>query len=88
LRPDFTFLHACCHSSLSWAAGLSGSGAPAGEADAEALKALALLQLAAASGSSDPAAYRNETALDPLRGRPDFRLLLMDLDMPADPFAR
>ena len=33
-------------------------------------------------------AYRTENALDPLRGRDDFRLLMMDLSMPADPFAR
>ena len=32
-------------------------------------------------------AFRTEDALDPLRGRDDFRLLMMDLAMPADPFA-
>ena len=32
--------------------------------------------------------YRTESALDPLRGRDDFRLLMMDLVVPADPFAR
>jgi hypothetical protein len=26
--------------------------------------------------------------LDPLRSRPDFQLLMMDLAMPAEPFAR
>jgi eukaryotic-like serine/threonine-protein kinase len=88
LRPDFTFLHACCHSSLSWAAGRPGSGVSAGEAGAEAAKALALLRRAAAMGLSDGATYRNETALDPLRGLADFRLLMMDLAFPAEPFAR
>jgi hypothetical protein len=29
----------------------------------------------------------SDTDLDPLRGRGDFQLLLMDLAMPADPFA-
>ncbi len=81
-------IHACCHASLSWAAGLPGSGIPASEADTEATKALALLQRAATMGFRDAAAYRSETALDPLRGRPDFRLLMMDLAMPAEPFAR
>ena len=33
-------------------------------------------------------AYRGETALDPLRDRPDFRLLMMDLAFPAEPFAQ
>jgi hypothetical protein len=32
--------------------------------------------------------YRTEDALDPLRGRDDCQLLLMDLAIPADPFAR
>jgi len=88
LRPEFTFLHACCHASLSWAAGRPGSRVSADEADAEAAKALALLRRAAETGFRDPASYRNETALDPLRDRPDFRLLMMDLAFPGDPFAR
>jgi hypothetical protein len=28
-----------------------------------------------------------DTDLDPLRSRPEFRLLMMDLAMPAEPFA-
>jgi len=85
--PESVFFHACCHSSLSWAAGQPGSGVSASEADAEAARALALLRRAAALGYRDPATYRNETALDPLRARPDFQLLMMDLAMPPDPFA-
>ena len=38
-------------------------------------------------GFRDPASYSTETALDPLRDRPDFRLLMMDLAMPAQLFA-
>jgi hypothetical protein len=33
-------------------------------------------------------ARTEEDALDPLRGRPDFRLLSMGLAMPPEPFAR
>jgi hypothetical protein len=33
------------------------------------------------------AAYRHEPALAPLRGRDDFRLLMMDLAFPAQAFA-
>jgi hypothetical protein len=29
---------------------------------------------------------RSEAGLDPLRARPEFQLLLMDLAMPAEPF--
>jgi hypothetical protein len=32
-------------------------------------------------------AYRTEDALDPVRDRADFRLLMMDLAFPADAFA-
>ena len=39
-------------------------------------------------GYRNPAQYRYEPALAPLRGRDDFRLLLLDLAFPADPFAR
>jgi eukaryotic-like serine/threonine-protein kinase len=38
-------------------------------------------------GYRDADAFRNDDALDPLRNRPDFRLLMMDLAMPDDPFA-
>jgi hypothetical protein len=33
-------------------------------------------------------AYRTDSALDPLRNRPDFRALMMDLVFPTKPFAR
>ena len=68
-------------------AGRPGSGVPADEADGEADEAMARLHRAVAKGYRDPDAYRNEDALDPLHGRDDFRLLMMDLAMPADPFA-
>jgi len=32
--------------------------------------------------------HRDESALDGLRDRPDFRPLMVDVAMPADPFAR
>ena len=41
-----------------------------------------------AQGYPTTDACRTEDALDPMRGRSDFRLLIMDLDMPDDPFAR
>jgi hypothetical protein len=40
------------------------------------------------AGQLNPAAYRYEPALRPLQARDDFRLLTLDLDFPADPFAR
>jgi hypothetical protein len=32
-------------------------------------------------------AYRTEDALDPLRSRDDFPLLMIDLEFPSEPFA-
>jgi len=49
--------------------------------------AMALLDKAVTMGYRDPGAYRTESALDPLRNRPDFQLLMMDLVLPARPFA-
>jgi tetratricopeptide (TPR) repeat protein len=50
--------------------------------------AMELLHRAVAMGYDAIDLLRTDPALDPLRGREDFRLLLMDLAMPADPFAR
>ncbi len=49
---------------------------------------MALLHRAVDMGYRNPDAYRTEDALDPLRVRDDFRMLMMDLAMPAEPFAR
>ena len=48
---------------------------------------MALLHTAVAMGYRSPGALRTEEALDPLRSRDDFKLLMMDLAMPAEPFA-
>src|SRR5262249_62021230 len=82
------FLFASSHAALSALAGRGGSGVSAAEAVSEADAAMALLRKAVEMGYRSPDAYRTEDALDPLRDRDDFRLLLMDLAMPADPFAR
>jgi hypothetical protein len=47
---------------------------------------LAARSLAAGYWNSEP--YGTESAIDPLRGRDDFRLLMMELAFPAEPFAR
>ena len=50
-------------------------------------RAMELLRRAAATGYRNSSAFRTESALAPLYGRPDFRLLMMDLAMPSEPFA-
>jgi tetratricopeptide (TPR) repeat protein len=82
------FLSACAHAALAGLAGQAGAGVSAAEGTEEAARAMALLHKAVAIGYRSPGAYRNEDALDPLRDRTDFRLLMLDLAMPADSFAR
>jgi hypothetical protein len=48
---------------------------------------MTLVRHAVGVGYRNPDAYRTEDALDPLRHRDDFRLFLMDLAMPEQPFA-
>ena len=49
---------------------------------------MALLHEAVAMGYRSPDPFGTEDALDPLRGRDDFRLLMMDLEFPSDPSRR
>jgi tetratricopeptide (TPR) repeat protein len=82
------FSLACARATLAASAGRAGPGPSAGEAPGLADRAMDDLRRAAAMGSRNPAQYRYEPALAPLRGRDDFRLLLLDLAFPPDPFAR
>jgi serine/threonine-protein kinase len=80
------FLSACAHAALAGMADVHGSGVSAAEAAPEAEKAVALLREAVGLGYRNLDAFRHEDALDPLRGRDDFKLLMMDLAFPAEPF--
>ena len=82
------FETACCHAALEGQAGQAGSGVPAAEGEDHASEAISLLRKAAGAGYRNASALRIESALDPLRDRPDFRLLVMDLAFPAEPFAQ
>jgi serine/threonine-protein kinase len=85
---EFAVLEACGHAGLAGIAGVPGSGVSAAEGPVEAAKAMASLRKAVAMGSRHLEWFRSEPGLDPLRDRADFRLLLLDLAFPADPFAR
>jgi hypothetical protein len=78
---------ACAHAALAGLAGRAGSGVSAAEAVTETDAAMALLRKAIAMGYRAVRVSRIEDALDPLRDREDFKLFMMDLAMPADPFA-
>ncbi len=84
---EHTFIRGCCHAGLAGLAGRPGSGVAAAEGVDQAEKAMAGLRLAESMGYRIPDAFRTESALDPLRNRADFRVLMMDLVMPAKAFA-
>jgi eukaryotic-like serine/threonine-protein kinase len=85
-RGEEWFETACCHAALAGLAGSAGSGVSAAESESEANQAMALLWKAVGADHRDPAAIGSEWALDALRSRSDFRMLMMDLAFPTEPF--
>jgi len=81
------FETACCHAALAGLAGRAASGVSAEEAEIEAARAIESLVRAVAAGYRNANEIRIESALEPLRSRDDFRLLMMDLAFPAEVFA-
>jgi tetratricopeptide (TPR) repeat protein len=82
------FETARCQAVLAGLAGQAGAGLSAAQAPRQADAAMALLHKAVRMGYRNAGTFRTEAALDPLRDRDDFRLLMMDLVFPADPFAK
>ena len=66
-------------------AGRAGSGVSAAEGEAEAARAMECLDRAVANGYRNTNQLRIESALDPLRNRPDFKKLLAELEKDAPP---
>jgi len=79
---------ACFRSSLSGIGAQPGSGLTADEVSSLGEQAVLTLRRSIAAGLRDVAFMRRDTDLDPLRSRPDFQMLMMDLAFPAEPFAR
>jgi serine/threonine-protein kinase len=79
---------ACAHAQLADIAAEPGSGMTAAEGRDEAERAMHWLRQAVAAGYRNVALMRRDADIDPLRSRPDFQLLMMDLEFPDDPFAR
>jgi tetratricopeptide (TPR) repeat protein len=84
---ESAIFRACCHGALAGLAGVADSGVSNAEGTAEAERAMDVLRGAVAHGYRDRDLMLIEPGLDPLRTRSDFRLLMMDLAMPAVPFA-
>jgi tetratricopeptide (TPR) repeat protein len=76
-----------CRSLLARAAAGASSGLTSDQARAESDQAMTTLRRALAAGYRDLARLRTDPDLDSLRGRVDFRSLLLDLSFPANPFA-
>ncbi len=81
------FTVACWHAGVAAITELPGSRISAGEGLDQAKKATTVLRQAVARGYRIPDDYKTESALDPLCTRPDFKLLMMDIVFPANPFA-
>jgi tetratricopeptide (TPR) repeat protein len=77
--PNSHLYDLACHQAL-----LAGATGSRTEAD----RAMDSLQRSVALRGGDLAGMRTDPGLDPLRDRDDFRLLMLDLAFPADPFAR
>jgi eukaryotic-like serine/threonine-protein kinase len=88
MTADRLYMLASFQSSLVAAATRPESGIAAGEAEARAIKAVSTLKRAIGAGYRNLRQMWRDTDLDPLRKRPDFQLLMMDLAFPARPFAR
>jgi tetratricopeptide (TPR) repeat protein len=86
--PEDQYNLACYHSRLAGVAGRPGSGLSAAEGRAESDRAMDHLRRAAATGFRMLSLMAFDLDLDPLRPRPDFQALMMDLSFPSDPFAR
>jgi tetratricopeptide (TPR) repeat protein len=80
---------ACCHSLISGAAKQAGSGLSADDGQAEAELAIAGIRRAFKAGFQNlPWIRTGDPDLKPIRSRQDFQLLVMDMSMPVNPFAR
>ena len=78
----------CSQSLLSGVAPDAGAGLTAADGQAMADQAMNSLRRAIAAGWKLWTHMGADTDLDPIRSRPDYRMLELDMAMPADPFAR
>jgi serine/threonine-protein kinase len=87
-RTPYDYYNLCCsHAQLAGLAAEPNSGMTAAEGQAEADRAMACLRQAITGGYRKLTVLQTDHDLDPLRPRPDFQLLMMDLEFPDAPFA-
>jgi serine/threonine-protein kinase len=78
---------ACGQSQLAGLAQDARSGLTADEGRVAMAAAIAALREAIGAGWHNPALIRSDPGLDPIRSRPDFQMLVADVEFPDDPFA-
>ena len=78
---------ACVYAGLSALAGPGNASPNPPGREALADRAMGLLKRALSTGMTDFALLDRDHDLDPLRGRPDFRALILDRGFPRDPIA-
>jgi serine/threonine-protein kinase len=88
LEPIDCYNLACGNANLAVIAMNPVSGKAAAEGRLAAEQAMQWLHRAVARGYRNVALMQRDHDLDPLRSRPDFQLLMMDLAMPSDPFSK
>jgi eukaryotic-like serine/threonine-protein kinase len=90
LQPSSYDLYnlACFQSLLSGIASQPGSGLTDTNVRSLGEQAVATLRRAVDAGLQDVAFMRRDPDLDPLRSRPDFQLLLLDLAFPDEPYVK
>jgi tetratricopeptide (TPR) repeat protein len=76
----------CARSRLASLADQPGSGVTALEGRAEGDRAVSTFAKAIKAGYANLAHCQTDSDLDPIRSRPDFQLLMMDLAFPSNPF--
>jgi eukaryotic-like serine/threonine-protein kinase len=86
--PFDLYRQACCRSLIAGAAAEPGSGLKAEEGLVEAGRAVAGVRRAFEAGIRERSWVRSfDPQLKPIRARPDFQLLMMDMDFPSEPIA-
>jgi tetratricopeptide (TPR) repeat protein len=85
VRPDLLLHDLACSHVLWSSAGREGAIAPP-EREARTQRALAALRRAAEAGVVKLDQIRRDPVLNPLRPRPDFQQIIMDLSFPIDVF--
>jgi tetratricopeptide (TPR) repeat protein len=87
--PTDVYDMACCHALIAGMAREPSSGLTPADYRPEAERAVAGVREAFSRGYNNlDWVRRNDPDLKPIRQRPDFQMLIMDLEFPVEPFAR